>query len=601
MNQIAEYYTKIIFIIGDENKVKLLYLLSLLLVLGLLEMFGIGLLIPVISMATDFELIHNNKFLSYLYNIFAFKTNVSFFIFFSTALIFVYVLKIAYSIYVSKINFRFAYNILEYTTLKLTKSYMKKDYEYFLSNDVSKLIKNTTAEVGNFATGVIVYSMAIIVDIIMITFISLFLFYINPMLFLYVILFVVIVFGGIYLTVFKKIKNLGEVREDAQRLTYKTCSDIFNSIQNIKVNDKYDLFLSSLTTNIQNYKKSGITFEILRSVPKYIVDGIIFISIISIILIIILLDINTKLILPTIGVYVLGILKVLPALNRIISTSMTIKFYLPTVNLIYNELKENEINEKRAINNQKIDFDNKVNISNLSFNYNNTQNKSLDNINLDIHKNSSIAFVGHSGSGKSTLINILLGLFNNYGGKITIDEKDIQDNIKVYQDIIGYVPQDIFLLNESVAFNISLEFEDSKIDYVKLNDILKIVDLEDVVQNMDDGINTSVGEKGMKFSGGQIQRIGIARALYKEPQILIFDESTSALDNKTEKKIMSEINKMKNKVTIIMIAHRLSTVELCDEIFVMNNGKIVESGSFESLVNNKGYFYEHIYKHGQKL
>ena len=602
MKQFFSYYNKIQFIIGEDSAKKFYKLLLLLVLFAFIEMIGIGIVIPIISLVGDSSLIETNKFLAFFYNQFEFNSYQNFIVAFGSFLIILYLIKIKFSIFTSAKNLEFSYRVLDDVTIKLVQNYINKDYEYFLKNDVSRLVKNCTLEVGNFATGVVVYSLNIITDLIVLIFISLFLFYINPTIFIVAFILIGTVLFIIYLLTFRKLKSLGQIREIAQSNVYKINSDIFNSVKDVKINEKEMDFLNYLRGNIQDYKSSAVSYEVLRVYPKYIIDGVIFITIVSLLIFAVIVETDTTKLVGIISVYALGLFKILPSINRITATLMAIKFYTPTVDIIYNELLENNF-QKLAPNtdNEEISFRKVIKVNNISFSYDSSQSKAIDNLSLLIKKNTNIAFVGHSGSGKSTLVNILLGLLNNYDGVASIDGMDIRKNLKDYQRLIGYVPQHIFLFNDTLAFNIALETDKNRIDYKKIYEVLDRVKLTDVVNNLDEGIETFVGERGMKFSGGQIQRIGIARALYKNPSILIFDESTSALDNKTEKEIIKEINMMKGNITIIMIAHRLSTVEECDEIFVMDNGKIIEKGNFKELIQMEGYFYHEIYKHGQQL
>jgi ABC-type multidrug transport system fused ATPase/permease subunit len=282
--------------------------------------------------------------------------------------------------------------------------------------------------------------------------------------------------------------------------------------------------------------------------------------------------------------------RLLPAIQGIYGDLTNLKFNLPIFSVLANDLKKNKYKEQLQDYSEKIDFKEKISIKDVHFSYDG--NKSiLNEINLSIPRNDTIGFVGTTGSGKTTLIDILLGLLTPDKGSIFVDSTQIdQKNLQSWQKKIGYVPQSIFLIDDSVEKNIAFSIASDKIDKKRVVDAAKMADLHDFILTLEDGYSTSVGERGVRLSGGQLQRIGIARALYHNPEVLILDEATSSLDGATENTIMESIHGLSHKKTIIIIAHRLTTLKECDVIYLLDKGQVVASGNYQELVDNNKKF-----------
>jgi ABC-type multidrug transport system fused ATPase/permease subunit len=283
-------------------------------------------------------------------------------------------------------------------------------------------------------------------------------------------------------------------------------------------------------------------------------------------------------IVPILGVFISAAFRMLPSLNRIMSSTQNIKYTQPVINLIYDEL-ENLNNFTKITNNNILPFNNEIILSNIKFYYNNNKKTILDNISFNIKKGQSIGIIGQSGAGKSTIVDIILGLLNITKGSVLVDGIDISTSITSWQNNIGYVPQNIYLIDDSIIKNIAFGIEDEDINIERVNHTIELAQLSEFIDSLELGINSIVGDRGSKLSGGQKQRIGIARALYRNPQILILDEATSALDNETEHDFMKAINNLKGSITTIIIAHRLSTVANSDYIYVLENGRLINSGT----------------------
>jgi len=302
---------------------------------------------------------------------------------------------------------------------------------------------------------------------------------------------------------------------------------------------------------------------------------------------------NINNLIPLLAVFALAGFKILPALQHIYSSLTMIRSNLASYHNLADDLKAShmQINSAKTLKgNARLEFARELELRDICFKYPNSEKLILDNINLNIYPNQVIGFVGPSGSGKSTLIDILLGLIPPQSGSIKLDGEPISNNHRAWQDIIGYVPQSIFLSDTSIAENIAFGIPLESIDIPRIHEVIKLAQLDTFVGDLPDGINTIVGERGVQLSGGQCQRIGIARSLYIDSNILFLDEATSSLDGVTESFIMDSINNLQGKKTIVIVAHRLTTVKNCDTIFYLDSGKIVDQGTFDELSSRHNFF-----------
>jgi ABC-type multidrug transport system fused ATPase/permease subunit len=285
----------------------------------------------------------------------------------------------------------------------------------------------------------------------------------------------------------------------------------------------------------------------------------------------------TETFLPVLGIFMAGVFRIMPSINKILSSVQIIKYSESIIENVNKELNLIKSGSKKISNiNTNCNFTNKISIENLTFKYVGTEKNAIDDINIEIFKGKSIGIIGLSGSGKSTFLDLLLGLHSPSSGKILIDGQNMEDCMKSWQNQIGYVPQNIYLTDDSFKNNIAFGINEDEINFIDLNNSIKAARVDSFIDSQVDGIETLVGERGVRISGGQKQRIGIARALYKNPNILILDEATSALDTKTENEVMEAVNSLHGIKTIIIVAHRLSTVEKCDIIYKLQGGKIIE-------------------------
>jgi len=546
------------------------YLLALLLFsifISLIETIGVGIIMPFIAVASDFTQIHHNKYIEYFYNFFN-VDELHFVLYFGVGLVFFYIFRALFNLFYFYFLNRFSqgrYHLLAY---RLFENYIGMDYKRFIDKNSSYMSKTIITEANNLVQ-IISNILFMMSEIFVLILIYSMLLYVNWKMTFLLSGFLAVNIILLKIFVSTKIKKAGFQREKFQQSFYEIINSSFGNFKIIKLKSKDNLILDKFGKLSFGFANANIKNATLAQFPRLFLEMIGF-SLVAIIVIYLIVKYQTDIkgALPILMVFILGLYRLLPSVNRIFSSYNEIIFRLEALNIIHNEL----IYESENLGNNKVEFNKKIELKDLSFYY--IEDKPvLQNINLNIKKGEKIGIVGESGSGKSTLIDIIIGLYRPEKGSIFIDDILLNEsNVKSWRQKIGYIPQTIYLTDGSIAENVAF-LED--IDEERVKKVLKQANLLDFLEKHHEGIYTKVGENGVKLSGGQKQRVAIARALYHNPEVLVLDEATSALDNETEKNIMEEIYKIGQNKTMIIIAHRLSTLDKCDRVVRLENGRIV--------------------------
>ena len=567
--------------IFDYNQKKyIIFIFILMFVSMLLETLSIGIILPLLSIFLKNEI--DSSIFSYLF-IFGQPTEKN--------LIFVG-LSITLVIFLTK-NLFLTFNhwqntkFLEKTNLeisnKLFKSYLKRDYIFFIKTNTAQLYRNVTAEIASFIEYInryIIFSSEIIIFF-GIAALLLYLDFLGTM----IILFLVSVSSFvIYTLTKKKIDIYAKERISVAGELNKHVMQGFFSAKDVKILDREENLIHQVYINLVKNAEIGVFMKFIGGLPKFLFEFLVVCVFIVLVLSMIYLERNPLDIIMYLGVFAVASFRLIPGASRIFISLQEIKFRRTSVNLLSNELnaKDNSYVKKNTQQknfNQPIKFQRQINVKNLCFSYPTRKEFSLSEISMNIKKGESIGIIGETGSGKSTLINLFIGLLKPSKGKVEVDELNILSNLSGWYKKIGYVPQSIYLMDDTIKKNIAFGLRDDDIDDVLIKKAVEKASLNTLLNNLPNGLETIVGERGIGLSGGQQQRIGIARALYRDPEILILDEATSSLDNTTEKKIMDSIELLKRKITLLIVTHRLSTVNKCDKIFFIDKGKITKQGS----------------------
>ena len=567
------------FILTKDHK-KEISIITLLMFIGMiLEMGGIGILLPAISFFTD-----QNVFLKYSVYLPASIKNMKhsqlLLLGFSIIILF-YILKSLFLIYSSYRQSKLTAKLSVFLSNKLYKGYIEMDYLSFINRNTSELIKNIQTEILYFG-GISLAAMALCTEFLVICGISFLLIIIEPKGSI-----IIILFFGFFSYIFNKvtkqrIKNLGIQRQNLDQVTSKYLFEGISGSKEIKLLGVEHYFYSKFSNS--NYIKSKVHahLQVLNSIPRLYLELLAVLGISLLIFILSLTQVKSSSLLSIIGIFVASAFRLIPSINKIINQIQTILFARPVLKTLYEEFSRIKLQKESLVLSTANEFlfEKKIIFKNINYSYPGFARIILQDISFEIKKGELIGFIGKTGSGKSTLINLLIGMFKPDSGTIKVDDSvDIFFNIKNWQKKIGYVPQSLYLIDDTILNNIAFGIPKDEINYEQFQSAIRLAQLDDFINNLPSGFETIVGERGIKLSGGERQRIGIARALYNNPPILILDEATSALDNETEKEFMKSINSLYKFKTILIIAHRMTTVENCDKVFEIKNGKL-------ELVNN---------------
>ncbi len=562
---------RLLFLLSAKDKRSAIILLFMLLVGMILEMFSIGLVIPMIIAITKIETITTNPHLVKILRFFGNPSQTKIILIMLIGLVVVYTLKTSYLLFLIWRQSIFSQKISMNLSRKLFDGYLKQSYSFHLQRNSAELYRNVLGEVDLFTS----VTQAILllqtnISIFLGVFTSLFL--IEP-LGAFLIFFSVVIFALVYFRLIKKVLiRWGQKRQYHDILRSKHLMQGLGGVKDIKILGREKHFLSEFERHNKGSFDIGVRVNVFQQAPRLLLELFAIIALSIFLSIVIYQGKPLYLLIPILGVFVAAAFRLIPAMGSVISSVQTLRYANPVINLMYNEIqsfKEKSFTERKDY----FIFNNHICLENVLFSYDKTT-KILDNVNLVIEKNKTIGFIGESGAGKSTLVDIILGLLQMDNGCIKVDGIDINSNIRGWQDQIGYVPQTIYLTDDTIAKNIAFGLNEANIDQKALQNAINIAQLNQFINELSEGINTMVGERGVRISGGQRQRIGIARALYHNPNILVLDEATSSLDIETEKWVMEAINNLQHSKTIIIITHRLSTVKQCDEIYKVERGRI---------------------------
>ena len=533
-----------------------------------LETLGIGLIIPFIQTLISDE---KNQYLINFLNIFNIyptsKTNLILVLIIILAC--VYTFKASFLTYVSFVQNKIIADTRFSLSNKLYEIYLNKPYNFHLNNNSSKLIRNIH-EV-DLVVNVLKFLITLISEIIVVLGISIFIILYEPLGSVTLIIFLGFVGYLFYRKVQTKSQVWGEKRQTHQGLSLKFLQEGFRAINDIKILQRSKELVKNFTENNSIINLSEFKNQFVDTLPRLWLEWLVVQGFVLLVLLMLFRGEEINYIVPLLGLFAAAAFRIMPSLTRIMNAAQGLLYNRPTVDSIYHEFNQTNLeNLKKSNNLKKISFDNEILLKNVNFKYTNNSPKILSNINLNIRKGETVGFIGESGIGKTTLINLILGLIKPTSGDICVDKKSIFENVESWQDQIGYVPQAIYLSDESIKKNIAFALPEKNINDSLVKKAVSNAKLDKLINNLKYGVETKVGEFGDRISGGQKQRIAIARALYKDPKILVLDECTNSLDLNTEKEIIKEVNTLKGKKTIIMITHRISTLENCDQIFEIN-------------------------------
>ena len=562
------------------HKRDILILFFLILIGMFLEMLGLGVMIPAISVMLEPDIDNKYPVLKPLLNFLGNpKQNVLVFYGMST-LVLIYFIKACFILYLAWKQSVFAANLSAELSQKLFVGYLRLPYRFHLQRNSAHLIRNIQSEVSVFSSlsqSVIFLSteFSIIVGV------SCFLIFVEPVGALSITAFLAIFAFFFHRITKKKLVIWGESRQYYAGLMGQFLMQGLGGVKDVKLLGREKYFSNKYSEYNLKTAKLSSNYATMSQVPRLYLELLAVIGLTGLISVMVYQSKPLAILVPTIGVFVAAAFRLIPSVNRIMTSFQNIAYSLPAVNILIEEfeiINNHEIKESPSISNDFV-FRDKIEIKDVNFIYTGSSKDTLVNINMIIPKGSVVGFIGQTGSGKSTLVDLILGLLEPSEGLILVDGIGISNNRRAWQNLLGYVPQSIYLTDDTIRKNIAFGIQDKDIDDAAVLNAIKLAQLEEFIESLEDGLETLVGERGVRLSGGQRQRIGIARALYYNPEVIILDEATSALDIITEKEVMKSLKKLYGIKTLIIVAHRLTTIADCHIIYSLKRGRIISKGT----------------------
>ena len=589
-----QYISKLLYVLSESQK-KLLLLILIFLTTSILEALGIGLVGPFLNLAAYPDSVHKIAFLEWLYQYYNFQSSAQFLFVLGLFIVFVFCIK-SVTYFLSKwYIFKFTFDHQTLITNRLMNAYLFMPYSLYLNRNTASLIKNIVIEVNHFTFMCLLPFLEVIINFV-ITAALVILLAKTSLIFLVASMSLLLPIFFLFNNLGKHFEGWGEVSSKAQQSIMSAVNHGLGGFKETRIIGCESYFGDQVELAAHKYARSSTLFQSFQILPRILIETFMVVFLVLTVSVsIILLKNNFQDLISVLGVFAIAGMRLVPTASTFFQSLAKLRNGTYALDVLYLDLKEQERNGLNSATNMHIPishipsnrksiFFDKVEVNNITYRYPNAPKVAIDNLSISFKKGQSIAFIGKSGSGKTTLADIILGLLQPEAGDIYVDGVSIYRDLRAWQNLIGYIPQSIFLSDDTIEHNIAFGVPDHLIEAPKMQRAINAAQLEELIDQLPDGIATKVGERGIRLSGGQRQRIGIARALYHEREILVLDEATSALDSETEQLVGQSIDSLAGEKTLIIIAHRLSTIERCDCVYRLDGGRIVKSGKFEEIV-----------------
>ena len=572
---------KILSILDKQQKVRIAGLMIMILIGGLLETAGVSLVLPLVSAILDEQTFAQNEWVIYFTNIFHIENTRTFIYILLFALMGMFVLKNAYLVLLTYVQSAFVNRNRSRSTKNLLSQYLHRPYEYYLYAETSIILRTIYGDMDNIFN-LLMQCMNLAAECVVSVCLGLFLLFVD---FKMMVLVIVLLLGvTIFITkiIKPKLHAIGEHSRMSQGTLYKWILQSVSGIKDVKVLNKEAYFTEKYRISATDYAEDQIKNNVLTNLPRLLIETVAIVGILGYVAFSMMAGVETSTLLPLITAFALAAMRLLPSVNRVNTYMANISYYESALDYIYENVNVLQLREQERLDEYErthkietqITLKDKIELKNICYRYPNTEKDIFYHADMTIPVGKSVGVVGASGAGKTTIVDVLLGLLELQSGTIISDGTNIFDNYGAWLAHVGYIPQTIYMLDDSIRNNIAFGVNEEDIDDARVWEVLEQAQMKTFVEELPDQLDSQIGERGVRISGGQRQRLGIARALYHDPELLIFDEATSALDNDTETAIMEAIDTLHGQKTMVIIAHRLRTIENCDMIYEVKDGKI---------------------------
>ncbi len=575
---------KKINVLLDAKQKRTMVLLVIMMIIGAgLQVAGVGMIVPVVNVVMNADAVETNGMVRTLYEFLGGGSTQRFSVIIMLLLIAIFIVKNLFLFFQQKFMYKFVYTNQFRTSERMMKNYLRRGYEYYLNADTAVVQRSITSDVNNMYA-LILALLQLISDGIIFVFLVFYCFAQDVV--MTILLATVMV---LLLWIIKKIlkpilQKAGADNQNYYSGLFKWISQTVQGIKEVKITGKEQYFVAEYMKCGEGYVNAVQKYSLYNNIPKLFIETICVICMIGYLLVMLLLGRSADDMMQTLTAFAAAALVLLPCVNRINNQINNITYFEPFFMGVTDHLQEEISGEKTDMSfaaeaEEKLPVTKKIELKGITYSYPNSDKLIFDEADLEIPVGAAVGIVGTTGAGKSTVVDIMLGLLEPKNGTIYADGVDVKTQYRGWLKNVGYVPQMIFMLDDTIRHNVAFGVPDDKIDEARIWEVLKEAQLDEFIKTLPEGLDTGIGERGIRLSGGQRQRIGIARALYEDPEVLIMDEATSALDNDTEAAIMASINLLHGKKTLVIIAHRLQTIEKCDIVYRVENGKaVIERG-----------------------
>ena len=590
-----ETLSKLNRLLNNRDRVKVLMLILLMIVTAIMQTAGVASIMPFLAVLSDPAVVDSNPWLNTAFERLGFISADAFLYFLGVAAFVIFVSGTALQALTFWAITRFTHMQQYELSRRLMADYLRRPFTFLLNRNSGDLAKTVLQETSQAINGAVMPAMRLLSQLLLAGFIIALLILVQPWLALTIAVAIGSIYGAIYLASRAWLNRIGKDRVVANRQRFTAVAEAFAGSKEIRLLGRERDYLERYREPSRRFAIHQANATLLQYLPQYAIEAVAFGGVLILVLYIMAGDGGLAQALPLIGLYALAGRQLIPAFQKIFSTIAALRFNIPAVDNILEDLGERPGSTPlpaRILQGPVLIPAHRIVLADVTYTYPDAQQPALEHLNLTIRARSTVGFVGSSGAGKSTLVDLLLGLLTPEAGEVCIDDTPLgPGNVRHWQAALGYVPQHIFLADQSVSANIALGLPEKQIDQEAVERAARLANLHDfVVDELPQGYATVIGERGVRLSGGQRQRIGIARALYRDPDVLFFDEATSALDNTTERAVMEAIHNLSGAKTIILVAHRLTTVKPCDQIYVLHQGRLAEQGSYDELSNAGTHF-----------
>ncbi len=576
-------YKKLMVLLDQKQKRTMVFLIFMMLIGAILETLGVSSIMPVMNVVMEENALENHEYLRVICEVFQIDNKRDLMILVLSSLVGIFVVKNIFLFFQQKMQLKFVYTNQFATSRRMMINFMQRPYEYYLNADTSVIQRSITSDVNNMY-GLILALLQLISEIIVFIFLVAISLVADVWMCITVTSLLVVVLLVIKCVLKPIMKRAGEENQDYYSGLYKWIDQSVMGIKEIKIACREPYFINEYSQCGAGYVSAVQRYNLYNATPRLLIETVAIAGMVLYMMIQLLSGTGAVDIMPQLTLLALVAVRLIPCANRINNHLTSIAYFEPFFMGVSDNLQEEIQDEnvdyaaetyQKSIDVEKLVIKDKIELKNITYKYPNTDVLIFDNADMEIPIGKSVGIVGTSGSGKTTVVDILLGLLRLQSGEILADGTEVREHYQEWLKNIGYIPQSIFMVDASIRKNVAFGYADEEIDDEKVWEALAEAQLDEFVKGLPEGLDTSIGERGIRISGGQRQRIGIARALFEDPEVLVLDEATSALDNDTEAAIMESINRLHGRKTLIIIAHRLQTIEKCDMVYRIENGKAV--------------------------